>query len=247
MTWFFAYEHKHVVGYLLRDGITFTQLMIVSHLGLENLAQLLLRGNIDVNEKSRAAAKWPTRTALSTAVLQGHVNVVRLLLEKGAEPNADFDVQRGLLLHHTIVFMLAYLRHAPLNQLEVAITVETKTIVRSMLEKRAIATNNNSGQVALREASPRDCEDLTELLLKRANDPSLARLRSPKATTRFKSHPDLLHAEFVRDKHTLDFLAICRLLLECGADPNAIDVQGRTALDILIPDNRKILRGEGWD
>ena len=67
MTWFFAYEHKHVVGYLLRDGITFTQSMIVSYLGLENLAQLLLRGNIDVNEKSRAAAKWPTRTALSTA------------------------------------------------------------------------------------------------------------------------------------------------------------------------------------
>jgi len=67
MTWFFAYEHKHVVGYLLRDGITFTQSMIVSHLGLENLAQLLLRGNIDVNEKSRAAARWPTRTALSTA------------------------------------------------------------------------------------------------------------------------------------------------------------------------------------
>jgi len=67
MTWFFAYEHKHVVGYLLRDGITFTQLMIVSYLGLENLAQLLLRGNIDVNEKWRAAARWPTRTALSTA------------------------------------------------------------------------------------------------------------------------------------------------------------------------------------
>jgi len=67
MTWFFAYEHKHVVGYLLRDGITFTQSMIVSYLSLENLAQLLLRGNIDVNEKSRAAAKWPTRTALSTA------------------------------------------------------------------------------------------------------------------------------------------------------------------------------------
>ncbi len=38
-----------------------------SYLGLENLAQLLLRGNIDVNEKSRAAARWPTRTALSTA------------------------------------------------------------------------------------------------------------------------------------------------------------------------------------
>lgn len=58
--------------------------------------------------------------------------VIRLVLEKGAEPNADFDVESGLLLPHTIVLCCFCFIHAPLNQLEVAIAVETKTIVRSM-------------------------------------------------------------------------------------------------------------------
>lgn len=73
MTWFFANEQKYILAYLLRDGINFAHLLIVLYLGLENLAQPLIKGNTDVNEKSRAAAKWPTRTVLFTAVLQRYV------------------------------------------------------------------------------------------------------------------------------------------------------------------------------
>lgn len=218
--WLYKYHIIHV-HYQYPTTITgFTQLMVVSYLELENLVQPLLRENVDINEKRRSS----DITALSIAANMIHVNMVRLLLEKGAHPK--LELSKALVRFTWSLSLMNKAQIATLDKIMVssqyeAIRVDMVTIARSMLAEEAFTSlGNTSGRTAQIKASSRHYRALTELLLQWPDDLSLVQLRDPESSA--------------YDKQVLDNITVIRLLLEYGADPEAKDPEGRTALDNLI-------------
>lgn len=219
--WLYKYNIIHDCYYYGPSTLTtFTQLMIVSYLELENLVQPLLRENVDINEKLRSFDV----TALSIAANMIHVNMVRLLLEKGAHPK--LELSEALVEFMWKLSLMNNPRIAALDEVMVssqyeAIRVDMVTIGRLMLAEEAFTSHGNtSGRTAQIKASTRYYRTLTELLLQRSDDLSLVQLRDSES--------------LAYDKQVLDKITVIRLLLEYGADPEAKDPEGMTALDILI-------------
>jgi ankyrin repeat protein len=93
--WWRNEEKPEILDLLLRSGAEYTML-IAATLGDETRVRELLRDGA-----SLANAVDPCwRRPLSGAASKGHTNIVRLLLERGADPNAKEAIcQGGLALH----------------------------------------------------------------------------------------------------------------------------------------------------
>lgn len=207
-----------------------TRLMVVSYLGLENLVQLLLRENVDVD--NGALTTWDFEVGLHFAIRGVHENVVRLLLEKGADPQPSLTYAllkfRFALSKYFKRPAIATSDKAVVSGLYDAINVEVWRIARPILEKRAITTHRDtSGQTAQDEASLCEYKDLTRLLIERSNDPRLVQLRNSEPPSHIKE--------------VLDSITIIGLLSVYGAKLETRD----PSLKILIPDTREILSEDG--
>ncbi|HZD12392.1 MAG TPA: ankyrin repeat domain-containing protein, partial [Candidatus Binatus sp.] len=75
-------KNPEAVNSFSSDG--FTPLGLASYLGRKNIVEHLLSKGADVNTVSNNPTEF---TALTGALAGGHVDITRLLLEKGANPN----------------------------------------------------------------------------------------------------------------------------------------------------------------
>ena len=69
-----------------RNG--WTMLMLAASEGNTALAELLLSAGADVNRLTTADAPHPGQSAMSLAVVHGHVRFIQMLLEHGANPDS---------------------------------------------------------------------------------------------------------------------------------------------------------------
>ena len=93
--WWRNEEKPELLDLLLRSGAEYTMLIAATR-GDEARVRELLRG--DASLANAADPCW--RRPLSGAASKGHTNIVRLLLEHGADPNAKEAIcQGGLSLH----------------------------------------------------------------------------------------------------------------------------------------------------
>jgi ankyrin repeat protein len=93
--WWRNEEKPEILDLLLKSGAEYTMLISATR-GDENRVRELLRS--DASLANAADPCW--RRPLSGAASKGHTNIVRLLLEHGADPNAKEAIcQGGLSLH----------------------------------------------------------------------------------------------------------------------------------------------------
>jgi uncharacterized protein len=190
-----------------------TPLMAAARSGSVPAVRLLLARGVDVN----AAEKFQQTTALMWAAGEGHIDVVDLLLEAGAEPNRQAHVtsltQRHNADHPTGGF----------TALMLAARSGNEALARRLIARGAnVNLKNGDAASAAMIAIYNDRFDLAATLLELgsdANDGSLyVAVEMRDATTdqfafdgsrRRPDHPNKLTA-----------LDLMRLLLERGADPN---------------------------
>lgn len=166
-------------------------------------ARRALEARADVNGRDAQG-----RTALQTAVDSGARDIVRLLLDGGADPNAgegetplQMAIRRGS--HGTVKLLIA--RGADTNAgqgerpLQMALRRRSPDIVRLLLERGADA-NVREGQAPLQIASASSSPDIVRLLIEKGADPNAGEGRPP--------------LQIALGRGRLD---IMRLLLEKGA------------------------------
>jgi ankyrin repeat protein len=178
--------------------VLWTPLHAAIHNNHPDIALLLLEGGADPEARSSK-----DQTALCMASSRGHANVVRSLIDRGADLNAksrDWP---------------AYGLEVEWTPLHVAIEKERRDIVLLLLESGADAEMLDSyDENALYMASHRGCVDIVRLLISHGADPN----EECGGWTP-------LHAA---SEHGIPEIA--RALLEHGANPNTADPWGRTAL-----------------
>ncbi len=236
--WFFAHLLQTKLDYWFCADITL--LMVVSILDLEDLVSLLLRKDVDVNEMSNALGGW---TALSVAAIVGRSNVVRLLLEKAAD--TKLHAEGPIPLHCAVMKAMDTLdRFMPdevpnpevsdglgVASLPMAVRIGAEAIVRLLENNGApISDKHASAQAALHEASPRDSEAVVEDM-----ERQLRQLQHTRASTTINDETRLgrMTRELETKRELLDYVKITRLLLQYGADMEAIDDQGMTVTEMV--------------
>jgi ankyrin repeat protein len=208
---------------------------ILSHVaehGDVSLASLLLAtGNFELESKDNSG-----RTLLSRAAEEGHEAVVKLLLEKGADPNAKDKASRTPLwwavwAGHEAVAKLLLERAADSNARDEdgrtplwwAVWAGHEAVVKLLLEKAA--DPNEDGQLA-RCCAGVGHEAVVKLLLEKAANPNAID----------KEGRTLLSWAAEKGHET-----IVKLLLEKAADPNAKDKDGRTPLSWAAEKGHEII------
>jgi hypothetical protein len=202
--------------------------------------RLLLQAGVEVDARPAAtrpgaAPSGVKRTALMEAAEEGHEDVVRLLLEQGADPglgdflgttalhqaarNGHLGVAAALIEHGADVNRAGHQASSPLHD---AVLEENVEVAELLLEHGAdVHHRNDSGYTALHWAAFRGNAEAVELLLDAGADVD-ARDRAGKTP---------LHAcaEFAPAP-----TEAAGILIENGADVGARDASGRTALDLAV-------------
>jgi ankyrin repeat protein len=251
LMWAAAEGHGPVVELLMAAGADyrarlesgFTPLLFAVREGRMAVAQALLRAGVDVNEptparKTSGKGLKPGTTALSLAVENGHFELAAALLEAGANPN---DQRSG----YTALHMLTWVRKPDHGDDGDPSPVGSGNIDSLQLARKLVAAGadvnarlakgpSGGGRLGRKGATPflmaADTADvpLMRLLLELGADPAI-----PNA----ENCPPLLAAAGVGTRAPeeeagteAEALAAVRLILERGADLNAVDNNGETAM-----------------
>jgi len=99
-----TYGNENILQWIIDNGMSvnisnaagYTPLLNVARVGNSALARKLLVRGADVNVK---VSREDTRTSLHAACLSGNVDVARLLLENGADPNSCTSTDKRTPLH----------------------------------------------------------------------------------------------------------------------------------------------------
>jgi ankyrin repeat protein len=196
----------------------------------EMATQLLLQNGFDVKQRD-----FNKETALRWAAREGHEAAVQLLLEKGADINAQ---NKGwTVLHvaasegHEAVVQLLLEKGADINAqnqgwtaLHVAASKGHEAVVQLLLEKGADINAQNKGWTALYWAAFKGHEAVVQLLLEKGAD---VEVKDHKRKTALRVAASKGHE------------AVVQLLLEKGADIEAKDYRGRTALRLAASEGHK--------
>jgi ankyrin repeat protein len=206
-------------------------LHVTSCFGIVPLAEKLLCGSTKLEyQRLETKDKWKGWTPLHWAAKSGHEAIVRLLLVKGADPEAkDYEGR-------TVLFQAAQLKNQKITQL---------------LLYRGVNVNaqDKIGQTALHQAAQNQNETAVQLLLKHKADPNVKdgdeqtalHLAAPtgKAVVQLllehKADPNAKNKERRTALHIASLNeVVIKILLEHRADPHARDRYGQTAWHFAI-------------
>jgi ankyrin repeat protein len=255
LMWAAADGHTEVVEILTKAGADihatlpdsgFTALFFAAREGRANVIRALLKAGVDVNETTephRPNGKTPAKgtSALTLAVENGHFELAIDLIKAGADPN---DQRSGF----TPLHMMTWVRKPPRGEDQGAPSplgsgnLSDVQFVRKLVEHGAdvnarLATGkggfgkyNTKGATPFLMASATADVAYMRLLLELGADPSIANVDnctplmvacgihvgSDQATEVAGEEPEVLDA--------------AQLLLKLGADVNAVDANGETAM-----------------
>ena len=248
LMWAVEQKHPQVARALIERGADvharskggFTPLLFAAQQGDLDSVQALLAAGVDVNETS---PQWGS--ALVAATARGHEGLSLFLLEEGADPNAA-DGSGITALHYSVLKGLAVLAAAPAH-LGVNSHLYRPSLMKLAKELLARGANPNARTVSRRlrgvgGGAMVDVAGSTPLLLaSAAADLSLVRLlieggADVRLGTYGNSTPLMLAAGIANkmDRPTKeeysDALEIAKLLVEKGADVNAVGENDWTPL-----------------
>lgn len=158
----------------------------------------------DINDDDKRG-----RTALHDAALQGHIEVLKFLISKGASHTRTDK-------HNRTPFMFACLGK---NEEAARYLLDTMTADGTSIEN--INTKTKRGRTPLRQAAAKGFIEIIKLLLEKIDDPTII----DAADTR--KGRSALHCASFRGKHQ-----VVSLLLEKGANIALQDKEGKTALQL---------------
>jgi ankyrin repeat protein len=195
------------------NSLISTPLVIASEQGDKRALTLLLERGADINYMIESPGVpytgQPLGTALHMAVLVGHEPRVRLLLEKGAAPDLPTTKEGITPLHFAAVSQ----NKDTFKILELLLSQEVDVNRRTTLDKESAVS---AGEFYA-ERTP------LELALVIGNDPAVQPLIE--AGAKLESGSDLLFRAIRDEKWNR-----LKLLLQAGADPNAVDSEKFPAL-----------------
>lgn len=202
------------------------QLLTAAASGYEEFVKRILKTSVNLEAVDTLHRE---KTALSLAAWHGHVAIVRLLLEKGADIEAKWRGGRTPIFlateeGHEEVIQLLLSKGAEtevkddlgLTPLYHAIESKNEAVVRILVEGGANAeTRGNMGQVPLLLAAEKGHVGIMQLLVEKGADLGVRDHMgmTPLSLATANGHQDMIH-----------------LLLETGADLEIRDVRGKTPL-----------------
>jgi ankyrin repeat protein len=174
----------------------------VSDGNLDEVVRILPNAKVDFEDENGD-------TALMLAVYHGYFNIVKLLLQKGADPNiinAKYPLRSPVLID--------------------ASGCGNIDIVKEILSDPRTNVNiqNSSGRTALIKAIIYGHTEIVKLLLANGACPNIQDVDGNTALIRVASN---------------DYSSIAKILLDRGADPNLANKNGNTPLSIAIRNGRK--------
>ena len=252
--WAAAEGHADVVEELLRAGADFKDqlksgynpLFFAAREGRINVVKTLLDAGVDVNStmqpKSRGGRTVRRGTSsLILAIENGHYELAVRLLEAGADPD---DQRSGFTPLHTITWARKPNlgdgvdgEPAPYGSGSVTSLQFVEQLVRDFgadVNRRLEGGSSGRGKIKRAGATPFlfacDTADLPlmKLLLKLGADPTIANADGCPPILPAAGYGTLAPGEVAGNEE--ESLAAVRLLLELGADINAVDKNGETAM-----------------
>ncbi|MEK7991206.1 MAG: ankyrin repeat domain-containing protein [Thiotrichaceae bacterium] len=181
---------------------------------------------LDFNVKYVYCKDWNDSTLLHKAAQYARVDIVELLLEKGADANLVFNGRAPL----QIAIESEYIGEDRTPESLKIFRKQRLMTVQALLKYAAkIDYVNESGEQALHIAAKLGCAELVEELLKQGADLEIKIEATEKAANNLARTPLIMAVRYAKDKPTI------HLLLNSGANPNRIDiVTGHTPLQLVV-------------
>ncbi|MSO19856.1 MAG: hypothetical protein EXQ56_05220 [Acidobacteria bacterium] len=246
LMWAVEQNHFDVARALLRGGADvharsksgFTALLFAGQQGNINTARLLLESGAKVNDSATEFG-----TALVVATARGREAFALFLLEQGADPNAA-DKDGLTAMHYALLEGMANISAVP-GHLAVASFMfrpSMKTLLTALLDRGGNINARVKTDPVLPGSTPRFGMagatpfflavgtgeiELVRYLLDRGADPKIATTQN---TTALMVAAGLGNFEDRTARQDAESLAIAKLLLDLGADVNAVGENGWTAL-----------------
>lgn len=193
---------------------------------------------IDAGINPNAQNEADGRTVLISAAARGDLEVVKVLLERGADVNvrdnkgytalfhaleARYDEVSEVLLNHPNLDPTARGLNG-ISALSSYVWRDKKEAVRKLLERGAdVNAQDNDGDAPLHGAAQNGNVEIIDMLLAKGADPNLK--------NKLGGTPLMWAAVFGHE-------GAARRLIERGADPSLKDAEGMTARDWAIKNNR---------
>ena len=251
LMWAAAEGHTPVVDALIKAGADFraplksgfTPLFFAVREGRTEAVFRLLEAGVDVNQAMqprRAAGNGPRKgtSALILAVENGHLELASALLDAGADPN---DERCGFTALHAITWVRKPIRGdgdpPPLGSGKLSSLEFVRELVSHGADVNARHGKQNAGNERLNRtgatpfllASETGDVPLMRLLLELGADPLLP--NADDCTPLLAASGVGVLSDGDESAGTEDeAIEAIRLLLECGADINAVDDHGKTAM-----------------